>query len=94
MKLRLNDELELKIVVGRVGVGKRSSSSLLHAVGEIEEGAPKGCDHQWVLSFGSDFMVYVCEKCYEVKHVKQEPLKIYSISSIVETKSGEEPWQE
>jgi len=93
MKLRLNDELELKIVVGRVGVGKRSSSPLPHAISETEEVPPKGCDHQWVLSFGSDFMVYVCERCYEVKHVKQEPLKIYSISSIVETKGGEGPWQ-
>jgi hypothetical protein len=93
MKLRLNDKSEMRIVAGRVGVGKRSSSPLLGAIDEMKELAYKGCDHQWVLSFGWDFMVWVCERCYKVKPVKQEPLKIYSILSIAETKSGEGPWQ-
>jgi hypothetical protein len=51
----------------------------LRIVDEIEEATEKGCKHQWVLSFGSEFMVYVCEKCYEVKPVRQEPLKVYSM---------------
>jgi hypothetical protein len=72
----LSDRLE--VAPGRVGVGRRSNFSPLRIVEETEEVVQEGCKHQWVLSFGSEFMAYVCERCYEVKPVKQEPLKIYS----------------
>jgi len=76
----------LGIVPGRVGVGGRSNFPLLGIVGGTKEIAQEGCKHQWVLSFGSESIVYVCERCYEVKPAKQEPLKVYSAFSAVETK--------